>query len=175
MIYLIYSHEYKNILQKYLNIFNILSTFCNLLSILSPFCLIQINSHRETLTIYLFDNILGSWKFTIIHNAFRVYRFPKRKQRMLKATRDTPATVPQLQSFTSALLLSCQPPPFPRQSRGNSRSPQWNKYSIRRVPHDLIRRCQADLGSKTQKMACHLCIIHLLALHPEGHLLKIGF
>lgn len=34
-------------------------------------------------------------------------------------TRNTPATVPQLQSLTSALLLSRRPPPFPCQSHGN--------------------------------------------------------
>lgn len=33
------------------------------------------------------------------------------------------------------------------------RSPQRNGYSVRRVPHNLIRRCQADPGSKTGRRA----------------------
>lgn len=110
-------------------------------------------------------------------------RFPKRTQRTLKATRNTPATVPQLQSLTSALLLSCRPPPFPCQSRGNSPSVTTTERILRKTRPAQSNQAMSSWpgqqdgqkGSRTQEAACHLCIIHLLTLHPEGHLLRIGF
>ncbi|CAL1686089.1 unnamed protein product [Lasius platythorax] len=101
----------------------------------------------------------------------------KRTQRMLKAIRNTSATVPQLQSLTSALLLSHRLPPFPCQSRGNSSSvaaikrilgktrPARSNQATSKLTR-AVRRAEGQQGARGGVPLMH----YSFAQHPEGPL-----
>lgn len=157
--------------QKHSNVFNVSSIPYNLLSLLSillSFAIPQINSYKKKRKEFIFSNFTWTYLWighqdmmafwihgntAVVHNALNIVFQSARNVRWRRFA------IPRLlfRNYNHSLLLYflvADPRLFLVSPAGiRRRSPQQNEYSVRRVPHDLIRRCQADPGSKTGRRA----------------------